>query len=104
MVTVVVVSQSGAESGMRFWKNDVPAVPLENLYRHRSIRHRPHQRFADDDGVVDGVELALPRAGKNILPGCEMVMPRSATCSTTSSSGHHVEVSPMATRVRWRRR
>jgi hypothetical protein len=40
--TVVVSSQSGAESGIRFWKNDFPFTPLGNRWssvgRSRTVR------------------------------------------------------------------
>ncbi len=40
--TIVVCSQSGADSGMRFWKNDWPAAPLgkrwSSVGRSRTVR------------------------------------------------------------------
>ena len=42
VLTVVVCSQSGAESGIRFWKNDCPATPFGNrcssVGRSRTVR------------------------------------------------------------------
>ena len=40
--TVVVCSQSGADSGIRFWKNDLPVAPLgkrcSSVGRSRTVR------------------------------------------------------------------
>ena len=42
--TVVVWSQSGADSGMRFWKNDLPVAPsgkrCRSVGRSRTVRIR----------------------------------------------------------------
>ena len=42
VLTVVVSSHAGAESGMRFWKNDGPPAPLGN--RCRSTGRPPISR------------------------------------------------------------
>ena len=40
--TIVVCSHSGADSGIRFWKNDLPAAPFGNRWssvgRSRTVR------------------------------------------------------------------
>ena len=58
--TIVVCSQSGAESGIRFWKNDLPGRAVgEALQQRRPIADRAHERLADGDVVAGEVELGL---------------------------------------------
>ena len=48
VLTIVVCSQSGAVSGIRFWKNDEPPAPFgESLQQHRPIAHLAHHGVAD---------------------------------------------------------
>ena len=57
---LVVCSQSGALSGTRFWKNELPARPLgEALHEHRAAAHRPHERLGDAQVVGGEIELGL---------------------------------------------
>ncbi len=68
VVTVVVVSHSGADSGIRFWKNDFSPTPFG--YRSSSTGRSwsvPHDRRADRHVVLGEVELGDPELREHHL-------------------------------------
>ena len=66
--TIVVCSQSGALSGIRFWKKFEPAHTVrEALQQRRPVAHRAHDRLLDGEVVAGEVELGDARLGEHRL-------------------------------------
>ena len=96
--TVVVCSQSGAVSGIRFWKNDWPADAVRAaLEQRRAVAHGAHERLADGEVVLARSSLVSPRSGNITLFGLVIATVRP---SATSSTGSPCSV---GTRHPWRR-
>ena len=70
VLTTIVVSQSGAPLGTRFWKNDLPLGAVgEALHEGGAPAHRAHERLGDGLVVADQVELGLAPLGEEDLVG-----------------------------------
>ena len=66
--TMVVCSQSGALSGMRFWKKLEPVTPFgKRCSKRRTIADGAHDRRLDGQVVVGEVELGDPRVREHDL-------------------------------------